>query len=120
MVVEWLCEQGDGGSRRDTVQNAYSFGPSRLEVGERRLWRDGKLVAPAGKAFDTLRLLVEGAGMLQTQASLIDRLWWRLMRSAIGASSGSFAEISLPRRVTTRSAPRSAYTIARQPSYFTS
>ena len=53
----------------------HSFGPFRLEADERRLWRDGSLVALAGKAFDTLRLLVEGAGRLQTQASLMDRLW---------------------------------------------
>ncbi|HEX9577481.1 MAG TPA: hypothetical protein VF993_07000 [Myxococcales bacterium] len=39
----------------------YSFGPFRLEVGERRLLRDGQLVPLTGKAFDTLRLLVEGS-----------------------------------------------------------
>ena len=54
---------------------AHSFGPFLLDVGERRLLRDGCVVPLAGKAFDTLRLLVEGAGKLQTQQSLIDRLW---------------------------------------------
>lgn len=53
----------------------YLFGPFRLEVGERRLLRDGEIVPLAGKAFDTLRLLVEGAGTLQKQESLMDRLW---------------------------------------------
>ena len=53
----------------------YSFGPFRLEVGERRLLRDGRDVALPGKAFDTLRLLVEGAGSLRTQDWLIDQLW---------------------------------------------
>jgi pimeloyl-ACP methyl ester carboxylesterase/DNA-binding winged helix-turn-helix (wHTH) protein len=53
----------------------YTFGPFRLEAGERRLLRDGDLVSLSGKAFDTLVLLVEGAGSLQTQQSLIDRLW---------------------------------------------
>jgi pimeloyl-ACP methyl ester carboxylesterase len=53
----------------------YVFGPFRLEVEERRLLREGQLVTLAGKAFDTLRLLVEGAGTLQKQESLIDRLW---------------------------------------------
>lgn len=53
----------------------YSFGPFLLDVGERRLLRDGGVVPLAGKAFETLRLLVEGAGKLQTQESLIDRLW---------------------------------------------
>ena len=53
----------------------YLFGPFRLEVGERRLLRDGDLVGLAGKAFDTLQLLVEGAGTLQKQDALMDRLW---------------------------------------------
>jgi pimeloyl-ACP methyl ester carboxylesterase/DNA-binding winged helix-turn-helix (wHTH) protein len=53
----------------------YTFGPFRLEVGERRLLREGSVVPLTGKAFDTLLLLVENAGTLQTQASLIDRLW---------------------------------------------
>src|SRR5262245_44775881 len=53
----------------------YLFGPFRLEVGERRLSRDGQPVALLGKAFDTLVLLVEGAGTLQRQQTLMDRLW---------------------------------------------
>lgn len=54
---------------------AYAFGPFRLEVGERRLSRDGAPVALAGKAFDALVLLVEGANALQKQDVLMDRLW---------------------------------------------
>jgi pimeloyl-ACP methyl ester carboxylesterase/DNA-binding winged helix-turn-helix (wHTH) protein len=53
----------------------YLFGPFRLEVRERRLLRDGQLVPLLGKAFDTLVLLVERAGTLQTQQALLDRLW---------------------------------------------
>src|SRR5687768_1661316 len=53
----------------------YLFGPFRLDVAERRLERDGQPVPLLGKAFDTLLLLVEGAGALQQQQSLIDRLW---------------------------------------------
>jgi pimeloyl-ACP methyl ester carboxylesterase/DNA-binding winged helix-turn-helix (wHTH) protein len=60
----------EGGTSR-----VYLFGPFRLEVDERRLLREGELVPLAGKAFDTLRLLVEGAGALQKQESLMDRLW---------------------------------------------
>src|SRR5205085_2552768 len=41
----------------------YCFGPFRLEAGERRLLRDGQLVPLTSKAFDTLRLLIEGAGL---------------------------------------------------------
>jgi pimeloyl-ACP methyl ester carboxylesterase/DNA-binding winged helix-turn-helix (wHTH) protein len=53
----------------------YAFGPFRLEVEERRLLRDGEPVPLTGKAFDTLRLLVEGAGTLRRQEWLIERLW---------------------------------------------
>jgi pimeloyl-ACP methyl ester carboxylesterase/DNA-binding winged helix-turn-helix (wHTH) protein len=53
----------------------YLFGPFRLEVGERRLLREGELVPLLGKAFDTLVLLVEGANALQKQHVLMDRLW---------------------------------------------
>jgi len=53
----------------------YSFGPFRLEAHERRLLRDGAEVSLPGKAFDTLLLLVEGAGSLQPQQALIERLW---------------------------------------------
>jgi pimeloyl-ACP methyl ester carboxylesterase len=53
----------------------YQFGPFRLEVAERRLLRDGQLVPLTGKAFETLQLLVEGAGSLQRQQSLMDQLW---------------------------------------------
>ena len=53
----------------------YSFGPFRLEAHERRLLRDGAEVSLPGKAFDTLLLLVEGAGSLQPQQVLIERLW---------------------------------------------
>lgn len=53
----------------------YSFGPFRLEAHERRLLRDGSAVSLPGKAFDTLLLLVEGAGNLQRQQTLMDRLW---------------------------------------------
>src|SRR5271166_3870656 len=55
--------------------SVYTFGPFRLEAHERRLVRDGSLVPLSGKAFDTLLLLVEGAGTLQHQQALMDRLW---------------------------------------------
>jgi pimeloyl-ACP methyl ester carboxylesterase/DNA-binding winged helix-turn-helix (wHTH) protein len=57
------------------ASGVYAFGPFRLEVGERRLLRDGEPLPLTGKAFDTLRLLVEGAGTLLKQEWLIDRLW---------------------------------------------
>ncbi len=57
------------------VRRVFAFGPFRLEVEERRLTREGELVSLTGKAFDTLLLLVEGAGALQRQQTLMDRLW---------------------------------------------
>jgi pimeloyl-ACP methyl ester carboxylesterase/DNA-binding winged helix-turn-helix (wHTH) protein len=53
----------------------YLFGPFRLDVNERRLQKDGEIIPLAGKAFDTLVLLVAGAGTLQKQQGLVDRLW---------------------------------------------
>src|SRR5688572_7988082 len=57
------------------ARKTFVFGPFRLETGERRLLRDGVVVPLAGKAFDTLQLLVEGAGALQHQHDLMTRLW---------------------------------------------
>lgn len=59
----------------DPVAKTYLFGPFRLEVRERRLLRDGAPVPLLGKAFDTLVVLVEGAGALQRQHALMDQLW---------------------------------------------
>jgi pimeloyl-ACP methyl ester carboxylesterase/DNA-binding winged helix-turn-helix (wHTH) protein len=53
----------------------YSFGPFRLDARERQLVRDGSVVALPGKALETLLVLVEGAGHLQRQQELMDRLW---------------------------------------------
>src|SRR5262249_2871766 len=53
----------------------YSFGPFRLDARERQLVRDGSVVALPGKALETLLVLIEGAGHLQRQQDLMDRLW---------------------------------------------
>lgn len=53
----------------------YRFDRFRLDVRERRFWRDDELIPLRDKVFDTLVLLVEGAGTLQTQAQLMDSLW---------------------------------------------
>src|SRR5262245_12224599 len=53
----------------------YSFGPFRLEVRERRLWRDGELIPLRGKVFDTLSVLVENAGRLVTKQELLEAVW---------------------------------------------
>ena len=53
----------------------YVFDAFRLDVPERRLWRGGELVPLRDKVFETLVLLVRGAGHLQSQRELIDQLW---------------------------------------------
>ena len=53
----------------------YSFGPYRLEIRERRLWRGGELIPLRGKVFDTLSVLVENAGRLVTKQELLDAVW---------------------------------------------
>ena len=57
------------------ARKIYQIGPFRLDVFERTLVRDGEVVPLLGKAFDTLVALAEGAGTLQEQQALIDRIW---------------------------------------------
>src|SRR4249920_3706181 len=58
-----------------TDETVYAFGPFRLEVGERRLLRDGQPVALTRKVLDTLRILVERAGRLVTKDELMQAIW---------------------------------------------
>ena len=53
----------------------YEFGPFRLDPGERLLLRDGKPVALAPKAFDTLVALVENGGHLVKKDDLMKLVW---------------------------------------------
>jgi len=66
-----------GGEKDTETTPVYLFGPFRLEVAERRLYREGTLVALPRKAFDLLLLLVEPAGHLRTREELIQALWPR-------------------------------------------
>src|SRR5215471_16192316 len=56
-------------------ERIYEFGPFRLEVGERRLLRDGEPVPLRGKVFDTLCTLVENHGALVTKDELMRVVW---------------------------------------------
>src|SRR5262249_15911567 len=56
-------------------ERIYEFGPFRLEVGERRLLRDGQLVTLRAKVFDTLCTLVENHGTLVTKEELMRAVW---------------------------------------------
>jgi pimeloyl-ACP methyl ester carboxylesterase/DNA-binding winged helix-turn-helix (wHTH) protein len=58
-----------------TGRGAYRFGPFQLDVRERRLSRGPELIPLRLKVFDTLRVLVEGAGKLMTKQELLDAVW---------------------------------------------
>lgn len=53
----------------------YEFGPFRLELREHRLVREGHPVPLTGKAFDTLRVLVERHGTLVSKRELMNAVW---------------------------------------------
>lgn len=53
----------------------YTFGAFRLDVAERRLFKDGKPVPLTRKTFDLLLILVEATGHLKTREELIGALW---------------------------------------------
>jgi DNA-binding winged helix-turn-helix (wHTH) protein/TolB-like protein/Flp pilus assembly protein TadD len=59
----------------DQERHSYSFGPFRLDAGERLLLRDGEPLTLPPKAFDTLVALVESSGRLLTKEDLMKRLW---------------------------------------------
>ncbi len=60
---------------RSSSHAVYEFGPYRLEVGERRLSKDGHPVPLRAKVFDTLRMLVEHHGRLVHKNELLAAVW---------------------------------------------
>src|SRR5262249_42641314 len=59
----------------DRINAVYEFGTFRLEVGERRLTCDGRSIPLTGKAFETLRVLVERHGTLVSKRDLMNAVW---------------------------------------------
>ena len=53
----------------------YEFGPFRLELREHRLMRAGQPIPLTGKAFHTLRALVERHGELVSKQDLMNEIW---------------------------------------------
>ena len=53
----------------------YGFGPFRLDVQKRRLWRDDEIVGITPKAFDTLLFLVRHAGQIVQREDLLRMVW---------------------------------------------
>jgi eukaryotic-like serine/threonine-protein kinase len=85
----------------ENPREIFTFGPFRLDAGERLLWRGGAPVALQPKAFDTLVLLVRRAGQLVRKDEMLRELWpdthvseanltqnvW-LLRRALGEEEG--------------------------------
>src|SRR5213078_1972308 len=59
----------------DENRSIFQFGAFALDTHERLLLRDGKALALAPKAFDTLQLLVENAGHMLCKEELMRRVW---------------------------------------------
>ena len=57
------------------VKHLYEFGPFRLDVTERMLLRNGRLVPLKPKVFDLLLTLVEDSGRILGKEELMDRVW---------------------------------------------
>ncbi len=56
-------------------RRSYAFGPYLLDVGQRRLLRDGRLIGVRPKIFDTLRALVENNNRLLHKEELMAMVW---------------------------------------------
>ena len=57
-ALTFFCYFSDNVSS-DSTNSVFEFGPFRLEPGEHRLLCKGRSVPLTGKAFDTLRVLLE-------------------------------------------------------------
>jgi len=57
------------------TNSVYEFGPFRLELREHRLMREGQPIPLTGKAFHTLRALVERHGELVSKQDLMTEIW---------------------------------------------
>ena len=53
----------------------YEFGPFRLDLSERQLFRDGKSVSLTPKAFETLVMLVMKRGHIVEKDDLLKEVW---------------------------------------------
>ena len=57
------------------TKHFYEFGPFRIDITDRLLFRGGNAVPLTPKAFDTLVVLVESAGRILEKDDLIKRVW---------------------------------------------
>jgi DNA-binding winged helix-turn-helix (wHTH) protein/TolB-like protein/Flp pilus assembly protein TadD len=57
------------------IKRVYEFGPFRVDGEDRTLWRAGEQVSLTIKAFDTLLVLIEGAGRVIAKEELMEKVW---------------------------------------------
>ncbi|HXH66144.1 MAG TPA: alpha/beta fold hydrolase [Candidatus Limnocylindrales bacterium] len=60
---------------KENTNAVYEFGPYRLELREHRLLRQAVRIPLTGKAFQTLRVLVEARGNLVSKQDLMTAVW---------------------------------------------
>ncbi|MGE0882810.1 MAG: winged helix-turn-helix domain-containing protein [Blastocatellales bacterium] len=59
----------------ENLRHLYEFGPFRLDVAERLLLRQGKVVPLTPKAFDLLLALLQQSGRLVEKGALLKAVW---------------------------------------------
>ncbi|HEY7307221.1 MAG TPA: winged helix-turn-helix domain-containing protein [Bryobacteraceae bacterium] len=57
------------------TQRIYEFGPCRLDIADRLLWRNGVVVPLQPKVFDLLLVLIERHGRLVEKEELMKAVW---------------------------------------------
>jgi DNA-binding winged helix-turn-helix (wHTH) protein/tetratricopeptide (TPR) repeat protein len=65
----------DSTARRNPSAGCFEFGPFKLEISTRSLYRGDAFVPVTPKALDTLFVLVEAAGRLVTKDELMQKVW---------------------------------------------
>ena len=63
------------GEAHEDAGLCYEFGPFRLDTGGRELLLDGRPLSLTPKAYETLLVLVEGAGRVVSREELMARVW---------------------------------------------
>src|SRR5215831_3160067 len=58
-----------------SLRHTYKFGGYVLDVDERVLMRDGRIVPLTPKVFETLLLLVQNHGSVVTKQKILETLW---------------------------------------------
>jgi Tol biopolymer transport system component/DNA-binding winged helix-turn-helix (wHTH) protein len=95
-----------------TLRHIYKFDSFIVDVNERVLFRDGRMVPVTPKVFETLLLLVKNQGSIVTKEKMLDTLWpdvfveesnvtfnIRMLRKALGDTKQAPSYIeTVPRR----------------------